>query len=92
MHGNTVKTATGRKTRRLEDVQREIRGFVRALREAGVEPGGLHLESAAAPVTECVGADVPDEDGLRRNYATLCDPRLNPVQAGQVIKTFVSEL
>jgi 3-deoxy-7-phosphoheptulonate synthase len=92
MHGNTVKTATGRKTRRLEDIQREIRGFVRALRKAGVEPGGLHLESAVAPVTECVGADVPDEDALRRNYTTLCDPRLNPVQAAAAVETFVSEL
>jgi 3-deoxy-7-phosphoheptulonate synthase len=38
MHGNTVKTATGRKTRRLEDIRWEIRGFVRALREAGPNP------------------------------------------------------
>lgn len=42
-------------------------------------------------MTECVGANVPDEDGLRRNYVSLCDPRLSLVQAAAVVETFVSE-
>lgn len=92
MHGNTFKTAGGRKSRRLDDIEREIRGFVRALREAGLEPGGIHLEAAAEPVTECIGADVPDEDSLSRRYTTLCDPRLSPVQAEHAVRAFMSML
>ncbi|MCX5388032.1 3-deoxy-7-phosphoheptulonate synthase [Streptomyces sp. NBC_00083] len=92
MHGNTYKAANGLKTRRLDDIQAEIRGFISALRGVGVRPGGLHLETAAEDVTECVGADVPDEAALVARYTSLCDPRLNPVQAGLAVDTFVSAL
>ncbi|MGW1836516.1 3-deoxy-7-phosphoheptulonate synthase [Streptomyces sp. NPDC002067] len=92
MHGNTYKAANGLKTRSLADISDEIRGFVSALREAGVRPGGLHLEAAAESVTECVGADVPDEAALTSRYTSLCDPRLNPVQADLAVNTFVSAL
>lgn len=92
MHGNTYQTASGIKTRRLADIVQEIRGFVRALDEAGVAPGGLHLETSASPVTECVGADVPDEGSLGVCYTSLCDPRLNPVQAAEAVRAFVSAL
>jgi len=89
MHGNTRKTADGIKTRQLADIVKEITGFVRALRGAGLEPGGLHLETAASAVTECVGADVPDESALTVRYSSLCDPRLNPVQAAESVRAFV---
>ncbi|MFJ9693249.1 3-deoxy-7-phosphoheptulonate synthase [Kitasatospora sp. NPDC101183] len=92
MHGNTYKAANGLKTRRLDDVVDEIRGFVTALQSVGVRPGGLHLETAAVDVTECVGADVPDEEALTARYTSLCDPRLNPVQAALAVDSFVSAL
>ncbi|MEU3526778.1 3-deoxy-7-phosphoheptulonate synthase [Streptomyces sp. NPDC038707] len=92
MHGNTYTAVDGHKTRRLSTVQDEVRGFVAALREAGVRPGGLHLEAAADAVTECVGGDVPDEQHLAERYTSLCDPRLNPGQAAAVVDTFTEEL
>ncbi|MFD7448383.1 3-deoxy-7-phosphoheptulonate synthase [Kitasatospora sp. NPDC059827] len=92
MHGNTYKASNGIKTRRLDDVCDEIRGFVSALRSVGIRPGGLHLETAADDVTECVGADVPDEAALTARYTSLCDPRLNPVQASLAVDAFLSAL
>lgn len=92
MHGNTRKTADGIKTRHLSDIVAEITGFVGALREAGLEPGGLHLETAASAVTECVGADVPDESALAARYTSLCDPRMNPIQAAEAVAAFAQAL
>lgn len=85
MHGNTVRTPDGTKTRMLADVVAEVRAFGEVLAAAGVHAGGLHLETAATPVTECVGADVPGPGGLVGRYESPCDPRLNPVQARAVI-------
>ncbi|MBR7837616.1 3-deoxy-7-phosphoheptulonate synthase [Actinospica durhamensis] len=83
MHGNTVTTPDGTKTRYLERVVAEIRGFRRAVAEGGGVAGGLHLESTPEAVTECVeDADrVAEASGKR---TTLCDPRLNPRQAARV--------
>jgi 3-deoxy-7-phosphoheptulonate synthase len=85
MHGNTFRTASGIKTRLLSDIQAEVAAFQDACGECGVRPGGLHLEVAAADVTECIGAGVPDDRALTARYRTLCDPRLNPRQAGEVV-------
>ncbi|MER7007053.1 3-deoxy-7-phosphoheptulonate synthase [Dactylosporangium sp. NPDC000555] len=49
--------------------------------------GGIHLELAAGPVTECLGGPGPQtERQLLDHYTSLCDPRLNPVQAGALIE------
>lgn len=81
MHGNTVVSASGLKTRTLAAVRREIGEFGVAIREAGAVAGGLHIEATAEPVRECVAteAEIDDLDG--RAYTTLCDPRLNILQA-----------
>lgn len=92
MHGNTYRSRVGLKTRQLSVIQQEVRGFVTALRAAGVHPGGLHLEVSAQPVTECVGAEVADEEQLTTRYTTLCDPRLSPRQAAEVVRTFTEGL
>ena len=85
MHGNTVVTATGRKTRYVASVVAELRGFFAAVREAGGWPGGIHLETTAEQVTECVdGAGAASEAELSRRYTTACDPRLNPAQTAEV--------
>lgn len=81
MHGNTVRTSSGRKTRHLTDLILEAKAFRRILQEHRLHPGGLHLEVAATDVTECVGGQVADEEALSHRYESLCDPRLNPDQA-----------
>ncbi|MGX4653930.1 3-deoxy-7-phosphoheptulonate synthase [Micromonospora sp. SCSIO 07396] len=84
MHGNTVRTPQGHKTRYLETVISEVRAFQEAIRDAGGVAGGLHLETTPDDVTECVGDDCPPER-VGERYTSLCDPRLNPAQALSVI-------
>lgn len=81
MHGNTVRSASGLKTRRLDDISHEACTFRRVLEDAGVHPAGLHLEVAASDVTECLGGAISSEADLPLAYTTLCDPRLNVDQA-----------
>jgi 3-deoxy-7-phosphoheptulonate synthase len=79
-HGNTVHGPGGRKTRFVESVIREVEGFHAAVTGAGGVAGGLHLEATPDDVTECV-TDPRRIHDLGRRYTTLCDPRLNPLQA-----------
>lgn len=82
MHGNTITSSNGYKTRRFEDVMSEVSGFFDAHREAGTIPGGLHMELTGDDVTEVMGGGAQiDEEGLRRRYETLVDPRLNHDQS-----------
>jgi len=82
MHGNTFVHTSGYKTRRFDDVLREVRGFFAACEAADVSPGGLHVELTGDNVTECLGGsqEVLDEH-LERRYETMCDPRLNARQS-----------
>ncbi|MER5766198.1 3-deoxy-7-phosphoheptulonate synthase [Streptomyces sp. NPDC001985] len=79
MHGNTVQDGDGLKVRRLDDIMNEIRGFLAAVSEGGGVGAGLHIESSPQDITECAGAGVTPVRGPR--YRTLCDPRLNLMQA-----------
>ena len=88
MHGNTVRTASGLKTRRVDDIRHEAEAFRRILERLGVHPAGLHLEVAASAVTECLGGPVASEEEIPRAYTTLCDPRLNPEQAELVLDSW----
>ena len=83
MHGNTVKASSGFKTRRVDDVLEEVRGFFDAHDAVGTYPGGVHFEMTGANVTECVGGDVAEvkEVNLSDRYRTFCDPRLNANQS-----------
>lgn len=82
MHGNMIRTATGVKTRRFDEIMREIEGFFAACWQEGVWPGGVHLEFTGEDVTECLGgADDVLESQLSSRYETLCDPRLNARQS-----------
>ncbi|MFB6894462.1 3-deoxy-7-phosphoheptulonate synthase, partial [Kitasatospora sp. NPDC056327] len=85
MHGNTVVSPAGVKTRTLTAVEAEVRAFFRACNDTGVAPGGIHLEVSGEDVTECVTADV-DDAHLAVNYRTACDPRLNPGQAAALAR------
>jgi 3-deoxy-7-phosphoheptulonate synthase len=80
MHGNTRTLATGLKTRSFDDILREIELSFRVHRAVGTGLGGVHFELTGEDVTECVGGGLTEED-LCRNYASVCDPRLNYPQA-----------
>ncbi len=85
MHGNTFKSTSGYKTRRLERICAEIQGFFEAHRSEGTHPGGIHLEMTGRDVTECVGgAQQISEENLGLRYHTHCDPRLNAAQGLEV--------
>jgi len=82
MHGNTVKSASGYKTRPFDRILDEVRGFFEVHREQGSYAGGMHFEMTGQDVTECLGGAqaISDED-LSARYHTHCDPRLNASQA-----------
>jgi 3-deoxy-7-phosphoheptulonate synthase len=82
MHGNTISSPNGYKTRRFDDVIEEVRGFFEVHRSLGTTPGGLHIELTGEDVTECLGgAHDIDHHDLDMRYETACDPRLNTGQA-----------
>ncbi|SLN17961.1 Phospho-2-dehydro-3-deoxyheptonate aldolase [Pseudoruegeria aquimaris] len=93
MHGNTIKSSTGYKTRPFESVLREVQEFFAIHRAEGTVPGGVHFEMTGQDVTECTGGvrAVTDED-LSDRYHTACDPRLNASQALELAFLVAEEL
>ena len=82
MHGNTVKTGSGYKTRDFDRILTELESFMNVLYSEGAYPGGVHFEMTGRDVTECVGgAKAVTEVDLAERYHTQCDPRLNADQA-----------
>ena len=82
MHGNTIKAATGFKTRPFDRIMSEIRTFFAVHQAEGTYAGGIHLEMTGKNVTECTGgARAISETDLHDRYHTYCDPRLNAEQA-----------
>ena len=82
MHGNTVRSATGYKTRVLDQVIEEVQGFFEVHRAEGTHAGGIHVEMTGQDVTECVGGvQEVSEEALAGRYHTHCDPRLNASQS-----------
>lgn len=86
MHANTIRTSSGLKTRRMDDVVDEIDGWFDVLAAAGRPPGGIHLECSPDDVHECVDSSgaLDAVDGTA--YRSLCDPRLNTGQAVAVVR------
>jgi 3-deoxy-7-phosphoheptulonate synthase len=93
MHGNTIKAASGYKTRPFESVLREVREFFGVHKAEGTIPGGVHFEMTGQDVTECTGGlrAVSDED-LSDRYHTACDPRLNASQSLELAFLVAEEL
>ncbi|MBU2993298.1 3-deoxy-7-phosphoheptulonate synthase class II [Octadecabacter sp. 1_MG-2023] len=93
MHGNTIKSSSGYKTRPFESVLREVREFFGVHNAEGTIPGGVHFEMTGADVTECTGGvrAVTDED-LSARYHTACDPRLNASQSLELAFLVAEEL
>jgi 3-deoxy-7-phosphoheptulonate synthase len=82
MHGNTITSATGYKTRPFDLILKEVRGFFEVHQAEGTHAGGVHLEMTGQNVTECTGgARAITEADLNDRYHTACDPRLNAEQA-----------
>jgi 3-deoxy-7-phosphoheptulonate synthase len=82
MHGNTIKSTSGYKTRPFDAILKEVRSFMSVHRAEGTHAGGIHVEMTGKDVTECTGGlrALRDED-LNDRYHTFCDPRLNAAQA-----------
>ncbi|SLN12969.1 class II 3-deoxy-7-phosphoheptulonate synthase [Roseisalinus antarcticus] len=93
MHGNTIKSATGYKTRPFDSVLREVREFFAIHKAEGTVPGGVHFEMTGSDVTECTGGvrAVTEED-LSARYHTACDPRLNASQSLELAFLVAEEL
>jgi 3-deoxy-7-phosphoheptulonate synthase len=82
MHGNTVTSPNGYKTRNFDDVIDEVRGFFEVHEALGTFPGGLHVEMTGDDVAECLGgADPVDQEAFLERYESVCDPRLNHMQS-----------
>ncbi len=82
MHGNTTTASSGYKTRSVDAILREIKGFFEVHRAEGTHAGGVHFEMTGNNVTECIGGAYQiTEEGLADRYQTQCDPRLNGEQA-----------
>ena len=82
MHGNTIKSSSGYKTRPVEKILAEVKAFFEIHKTEGTHAGGVHFEMTGQDVTECTGGAqaISDED-LNARYHTHCDPRLNAQQA-----------
>ena len=93
MHGNTIKSASGYKTRPFDSVLREVKEFFAVHKAEGTIPGGVHFEMTGKDVTECTGGvrAVSDED-LSSRYHTACDPRLNASQSLELAFLVAEEL
>ncbi|MFT5613472.1 MAG: 3-deoxy-7-phosphoheptulonate synthase [Granulosicoccus sp.] len=93
MHGNTIKSSTGYKTRPFESVLREVREFFGIHKAEGTIPGGVHFEMTGQDVTECTGGvRAVSEEDLSDRYHTACDPRLNASQSLELAFLVAEEL
>lgn len=82
MHGNTIKSPNGYKTRKFTDILAEVRQFFAIHKAEGTFAGGVHFEMTGQDVTECLGgAQAISEMNLSDRYHTHCDPRLNASQS-----------
>jgi 3-deoxy-7-phosphoheptulonate synthase len=82
MHGNTIASNTGYKTRPFDRILSEVKSFFAVHAAEGTHAGGVHLEMTGQDVTECIGGTraITYED-LSDRYHTACDPRLNAEQS-----------
>jgi 3-deoxy-7-phosphoheptulonate synthase len=82
MHGNTLSSGSGYKTRPFDRIRSEVETFFDVHAAEGTHPGGVHVEMTGQNVTECTGgARAVLEENLQDRYHTHCDPRLNADQA-----------
>jgi len=93
MHGNTITSASGYKTRRFEHILSEVKSAFDIHRAEGTHAGGVHFEMTGQNVTECIGgAEAITDEDLSSRYHTHCDPRLNAHQALELAFLVADEL
>jgi 3-deoxy-7-phosphoheptulonate synthase len=94
MHGNTIVSANGYKTRLVDKILAEVKSFFAVHAAEGSYAGGVHFEMTGQNVTECIGgATLPvTETALADRYHTHCDPRLNASQALELAFLLAEEL
>lgn len=93
MHGNTVKSPNGYKTRPFNKILGEVRNVFDVHKAEGTYAGGVHLEMTGQDVTECMGgAQAISEVNLKDRYHTHCDPRLNATQSTELAFLIAEEL
>jgi 3-deoxy-7-phosphoheptulonate synthase len=82
MHGNTVATGEGIKTRSFDNILSELDQAFEIHRNLSSLLGGVHFELTGENVTECTGgAGGLTEADLGEKYESDVDPRLNYEQA-----------
>jgi 3-deoxy-7-phosphoheptulonate synthase len=82
MHGNTITSENGYKTRPFERILREVEAFFAVHQAEGTHAGGVHLEMTGQNVAECTGgARMITHADFKDRYHTVCDPRLNAEQS-----------
>lgn len=81
MHGNTICTSEGIKTRHMDTILSEMQLAIKIHCDMQSIFAGAHFELTAQSVTECLGGaiDIKESD-LHDVYHTLVDPRLNKEQ------------
>ena len=85
MHGNTITTDNGIKTRHFDQILTEVRESFAIHQQQGSIVGGIHLELTGNNVTECIGgAGGLQSTDLDRAYESNVDPRLNYEQAMEI--------
>lgn len=89
MHGNTKILANGLKTRFIADILQELATTCEILKSHKLFLSGIHLEMTGEAVTECVGANVTQQE-LAANYLSLVDPRLNLQQIKYLAQNFLT--
>ena len=79
MHGNTISTNQGIKTRHYSHIISELTQSLEIHDSMGSKLQGVHFElTGEVGVTECVGGSMElEESELSRKYESFCDPRLN---------------
>lgn len=93
MHGNTIKSPNGYKTRPFNKILTEVRNVFDIHKSEGTYAGGIHIEMTGQDVTECVGgAQAISEINLKDRYHTHCDPRLNASQSVELAFLLAEEL
>ncbi len=93
MHGNTVKSKSGFKTRRFDCVRSELSEYLAVHNAEGSYPGGVHFEMTGKDVTECTGGvSAVSDENLKDRYHTFCDPRLNSTQSLELAFLLAEEM
>lgn len=93
MHGNTIATSNGFKTRPFDKILSELRDAFAIHRACDSHLGGVHLELTGENVTECIGgAGELKEADLHVAYKSNVDPRLNYEQAMEIAFLIAAEM